>query len=194
MLTRTITGTIYRPNGAAWPNATLTFKLRARFVVDSDTVLPDRVTATTDEDGAFSVALAVPDTGTASYEFTAPVGGSAVFYLEAGAPIELAVLLASRGVSVSPDAVAVEAGLRAAADAALQAQIDALIWMLNTAANGSGVLVFAAPAAAGGAIDAAKLLLGVDYTTATPATGKGRADADAIRAKSARVEVEGGDG
>ena len=77
---------------------------------------------------------------------------------------------------------------------ALQAQIDALIWMLNTAANGSGVLVFAAPAAAGGAIDAAKLLLGVDYTTATPATGKGRADADAIRAKSARVEVEGGDG
>ena len=125
MNTRTITGTIYRPNGAAWPNATLTFKLRARFVVDSDTVLPDRVTATTDEDGAFSVALAVPDTGTASYEFTAPVGGSAVFYLEAGAPIELAVLLASRGVSVSPDAVAVEAGLRAAADAALQAQIDA---------------------------------------------------------------------
>lgn len=77
---------------------------------------------------------------------------------------------------------------------ALQAQIDALIWMLNTAANGSGVLVFTAPAATGGAIDAAKLLLGVDYTTATPETGKGRADADAIRAKSARVEVEGGDG
>lgn len=125
MNTRTITGTISRPSGAAWPNATLTFKLRARFVVDSDTVLPDRVTATTDDDGAFSVALAVPDTGTASYEFTAPAGGSAVFYLEAGAPIELAVLLAARGVSVSPDAVAVEAGLRAAADAALQAQIDA---------------------------------------------------------------------
>ena len=125
MNTRTITGTIVRPSGAAWSAATLTFKLRARFVVDADTVLPDRVTATTDEDGAFSVALAVPDTGTASYEFTAPVGGSAVFYLEAGAPIELAVLLSARGVSVSPDAVAVEAGLRAAADAALQAQIDA---------------------------------------------------------------------
>ena len=117
MPTRTITGTIVRPSGAAWSAATLTFKLRARFVVDSDTVLPDRVTATTDEDGAFSVALAVPDTGTASYEFTAPAGGSAVFYLEAGAPIELAVLLAARGVSVSPDAVAVEAGLRAAARA-----------------------------------------------------------------------------
>ena len=125
MLTRTITGTIYRPNGAAWPNATLTFKLRARFVVDDGVVLPERVTATTDEDGAFSVALAVPDTGTASYELTAPAGGSAVFYLEAGAPIELAVLLAARGASVSPDAVAVEAGLRASGDAALQAQIDA---------------------------------------------------------------------
>lgn len=74
------------------------------------------MTATTDADGAFSVALAVPDTGTASYEFTAPAGGSAVFYLEAGAPIELAVLLAARGASVAPDALAVEAGLRAAAD------------------------------------------------------------------------------
>ena len=116
MNTRTITGTIVRPSGAAWPNATLTFKLRARFVVDSDTVLPDKVTATTDADGAFSVALAVPDTGTASSEFTAPAGGSAVFYLEAGAPIELAVLLAARGASVAPDALAVEAGLRAAAD------------------------------------------------------------------------------
>ena len=125
MNTRTITGTIVRPSGAAWNAATLTFKLRARFVVGSDTVLPDRVTATTDSDGAFSVALAVPDAGTASYEFTAPAGGSAVFYLEAGAPIELAVLLAARGASVSPDAVAVavEAGLRAAADAALQANI-----------------------------------------------------------------------
>ena len=98
MNTRTITGTIVRPSGAAWPNATLTFKLRARFVVDSDTVLPDKVTATTDADGAFSVALAVPDTGTASYEFTAPAGGSAVFYLEAGAPIELAALLATAAV------------------------------------------------------------------------------------------------
>ena len=123
MNTRTITGTIVRPSGAAWNAATLTFKLRARFVVAADVVLPERVMATTDEDGAFSVALAVPDTGTASYEFTAPAGGSAVFYLEAGAPIELAVLLAARGVSVSPDAVAVEAGLRAAADAALQANI-----------------------------------------------------------------------
>ena len=72
MNTRTITGTIVRPSGAAWPNATLTFRLRARFVVDADVVLPERVMATTDEDGAFSVALAVPDTGTASYEFTAP--------------------------------------------------------------------------------------------------------------------------
>lgn len=125
MNTRTITGTIVRPSGAAWNAATLTFKLRARFVVAADVVLPERVMATTDEDGAFSVALAVPDTGTASYEFTAPAGGSAVFYLEAGAPIELAVLLAARGASVSPDAVAVavEAGLRAAADAALQANI-----------------------------------------------------------------------
>ena len=55
MNTRTITGTIVRPSGAAWNAATLTFKLRARFVVGSDTVLPDRVTATTDSDGAFSV-------------------------------------------------------------------------------------------------------------------------------------------
>ncbi len=123
MNTRTITGTIVRPSGAAWNAATLVFRLRARFVVAADVVLPERVMATTDEDGAFSVALAVPDTGTASYEFTAPAGGSAVFYLESGAPIELAVLLAARGVSVSPDAVAVEAGLRAAADAALQALI-----------------------------------------------------------------------
>jgi len=67
----------------------------------------------------------VPDTGTASYEFTGPSGGSAVVYLEAGAPIELAALLATHGASVAPDAVAIEAGLRAAADAVLQAQIDA---------------------------------------------------------------------
>lgn len=111
MNTRTITGTIVRPSGAAWNAATLTFKLRARFVVAADVVLPERVMATTDEDGAFSVALAVPDTGTASYEFTAPAGGSAVFYLESGAPIELAVLLAARGVSVSPDVLRRPAGL-----------------------------------------------------------------------------------
>lgn len=99
MNTRTITGTIVRPSGAAWNAATLTFKLRARFVVGSDTVLPDRVTATTDSDGAFSVALAVPDAGTASYEFTAPAGGSAVFYLEAGAPIELGALTAAQRIA-----------------------------------------------------------------------------------------------
>lgn len=116
MNTRTITGTIVRPSGAAWNAATLTFKLRARFAVDADVVLPERVTTTTDVDGAFSVALAVPDTGTASYEFTGPSGGSAVVYLEAGAPIELAALLATHGASVAPDAVAIEAGLRAAAD------------------------------------------------------------------------------
>ena len=115
MNTRTITGTIVRPSGAAWPNAALVFKLRARFAVDADVVLPERVTTTTDVDGAFSVALAVPDTGTASYEFTGPSGGSAVVYLEAGAPIELAALLATHGASVAPDAVAIEAGLRAAA-------------------------------------------------------------------------------
>ena len=125
MNTRTLTGTIYRPSGAAWPSASLVFRLLRRFAVDDGIALPERVTATTASDGTFSVDLAVPDTGTAAYEFTAPAGGSAVFYLESGAPIELAVLLAARGVSVSPDAVAVEAGLRAAADAALQAQIDA---------------------------------------------------------------------
>ena len=38
--TRTITGTIVRPSGAAWPNATLTFRLRARFAVAADVVLP----------------------------------------------------------------------------------------------------------------------------------------------------------
>ena len=126
MNTRTITGTIVRPSGDGWSNATLTFRLTRRFAVDTDVVLPERVTATTDADGAFSVDLAVPSTGTASYEFTAPSGGSSpTIYLAAGAPIELSVLLASYGASTPPDAVAVEASLRAAADAALQAQIDA---------------------------------------------------------------------
>ena len=68
--------------------ATLVFRLRARFVVAADVVLPGRVMATTDEDGAFSVALAVPTPALlASYEFTAPADGSAVFYLESGAPV-----------------------------------------------------------------------------------------------------------
>ena len=40
MNTRTITGTIVRPSGAAWSAATLVFRLRARFVVAADVVLP----------------------------------------------------------------------------------------------------------------------------------------------------------
>ena len=100
MNTRTITGTIVRPSGAAWSAATLVFRLRARFVVAADVVLPERVMATTDEDGAFSVALAVPDTGTASYEFTAPAGGSAVFYLESGAWCRMRVGHAPDGVKI----------------------------------------------------------------------------------------------
>lgn len=77
---------------------------------------------------------------------------------------------------------------------ALQAQIDALVAALNVATTSAGPVTYPSPATAGLMTTAMLTALGPEYSTQTAATGKGRADADAIRAKSARVEVEGGDG
>ena len=69
-------------------------------MVAADEVLPERVMATTDEDGAFSVALPYPTPARRQMSVTVG-GGSAVSIWESGAPIEPADSW-RRGASVSP--------------------------------------------------------------------------------------------
>ena len=125
MNTRSLTGTIFHASGAAWASAVVRFRLLRRFVSADGVAPPDRVSITCEANGTFSTALAVPDDGTAAYEITLPDGAATVVYLAAGSAIDLSVLLASSSASVEPSALAVEAGLRAAADATLQTAITA---------------------------------------------------------------------
>lgn len=84
MSTRTLTGTVYQANGnTPWARSVVGFALIVPFAADQS--YPKHTyNAITAADGTFTVALAVPDTGTAQYTATLPNGTTITFYLAAG--------------------------------------------------------------------------------------------------------------
>ena len=103
MGTRTVTGTVYRPDGTAYASATVTFTLITPFVTASEYYPAIDHSETTDALGQFSTALGVPDTGTAYYRVLLPTNKWYEFYIAAGAAVDLVTLVTITGTSVAQD-------------------------------------------------------------------------------------------
>ena len=109
MTTRTITGTIRKPDGTAWASATVTFKLQTNFATATDATIPhSTVTATTDVNGDFSVSLEVPATNAWRWHCILPDNSLFAFNFGAGPTTTLHALIADANLSdtVTPSALA----------------------------------------------------------------------------------------
>jgi len=104
MTTRTLTGTIKKPNGTVYSNAILTISLRTNIISSSIFIPKTNISVTTDLNGEFSVDLYVPDTGTAIYEISFSEGGyRLIFNLGSGSPIDLSELFILDTISADPN-------------------------------------------------------------------------------------------
>ena len=104
MTTRTLTGTIKKPNGTVYSNAILTIALRTNIVSSSTFIPKTNISVTTDSNGEFSVDLYVPDTGTAIYEISFSEGGyRLIFNLGSGSTIDLSELVILDTISTDPN-------------------------------------------------------------------------------------------
>ena len=97
MATRTVTGHLLHPvTGLDWADATLYFRLRARFATNDFTLPPERTEVLTSASGTFSVNLMVPDSGaSAVYGLLLPgnLDHEYTFYLPTGTAITLQELI-----------------------------------------------------------------------------------------------------
>lgn len=96
-MARTVTGTIKKPGGnAAWAGVGVRFTLVDAFFVTTLATYPkNSLTVTTGEDGAFSVTLATPDSGTIRYRCDLPNGESFEFDVATGSATTLEVIIAA---------------------------------------------------------------------------------------------------
>lgn len=140
MATRVVSGTIYHPGGSTpWVGAVVRFRLAARFATSSLSYPAENVAATTDSSGAFSVTLAVPDSGTAQWECELPDGSHFQFALASGAATTLEALI-SAAASASVDQNTVQTAIDAHTAASdphsqylTQTEGDARYWLLTDA-------------------------------------------------------------
>jgi hypothetical protein len=105
MATRTITGTLKHIDGSAWASANVVFVLMEEFQTATETYPCETHTESTDATGYFSIALAVPTTGSALYGIRLPDNRTYSFYLESGAPTTLESLLLLTHSGVTQNAV-----------------------------------------------------------------------------------------
>lgn len=105
MATRTVTGTLYHLDGTAWENGVVKFALVEPFQTATETYPKEEHSETADSNGAISITLGVPDTGTAKYRIELPDGKKYIVYLASGAATTLESLLTIAGSAVAQDAV-----------------------------------------------------------------------------------------
>lgn len=89
MASRMITGTI-----TSHPRKTVYLEQRAVFVAGDATYLSAVYPVVTGADGAFSIAVPVPDTGNVPYRIALPDGTTTDLFIGSGATIDLETLLA----------------------------------------------------------------------------------------------------
>jgi hypothetical protein len=130
MTTRTVAGTILKPDGTAWAGGVVQATLGRRIVSGGDTVVPTQVQATADNLGAFTMTLAVPSDGTgAAYRLTLPDLSTLYFTLDQGGAVDLADLVTTDaaapfgGLDTLDALVSAEAGIRSSADSTLTSMV-----------------------------------------------------------------------
>ena len=102
-LTRTITGTVLKPDATAYTDWALKFTLIAEIISGGAIVPSHTVDVTTETDGTFSTTLCVPDTGTAYYRVTFNTGYSYNFNLASGSSIGLNEIISIATVASDPN-------------------------------------------------------------------------------------------
>jgi hypothetical protein len=107
MPTRTVTGTVRKPDGSAWASDKIHFKLDQAFETSLEVYPQEDHVVTLDAQGAFSITLGVPDTGTAAYVIRTPEGGEYTVNLASGPATDLQTLITIAGSNVPPSAVQV---------------------------------------------------------------------------------------
>jgi hypothetical protein len=108
--TRTVIGTLHHPiGGAVWVGADLAFTLLTPFGAGSSSYPGETTTVVTDGSGAFSTALAVPDTDAARYRVAISDTGvretAFEFSLATGSTVDLATLLAASMATADPNSL-----------------------------------------------------------------------------------------
>ena len=101
--TRTVTGTVLKPDGTVYTNWAVMFMLLSEIISDGDVIPKNSVEITTDSNGDFSTTLAVPDSGTAYYNLRFQTGYSHDFNLASGASIGLNEIISIETVAVDPN-------------------------------------------------------------------------------------------
>jgi hypothetical protein len=101
--TRTVTGTVLKPDGTVYTNWAVKFTLLAEIISDGDVIPKNSVEITTDSNGDFSTTLAVPDSGTAYYNLRFQTGYSRDFNLAGGSSIGLNEIISIATVASDPN-------------------------------------------------------------------------------------------
>lgn len=93
MPTRTISGTILKPDGTAWEGGVVKFRLVRPFTTSSELYPTTTHSETLDSNGEFSTEIGVPDTGTAQYVVTTPDKNTYKLNISDGAAVTLETLI-----------------------------------------------------------------------------------------------------
>ena len=101
--TRTITGTVLKPDGTVYTDWAVKFSLLNEIISDGAVIPKHTVDITTDSNGAFTTALTVPTSGTASYNLRFQSGYSYDFYLASGSSIGLNEIISIATVASDPN-------------------------------------------------------------------------------------------
>ena len=101
--TRTVTGTVLKPDGTVYTDWAVRFTLLAEIISDGDLIPRNTVEITTDSNGDFSTTLTVPDSGTALYKLYFPSGYSYEFNLASGSSIGLNEIISIATVASDPN-------------------------------------------------------------------------------------------
>ena len=101
--TRTVTGTVLKPDGTVYTDWAIRFTLLSEIISDGDLIPKNTIDITTDSNGDFFTTLIVPDSGTASYNLRFPTGYSYDFYLAAGSSIGLNEIISIATVASDPN-------------------------------------------------------------------------------------------
>ena len=101
--TRTVTGTVLQPDGTAYTDWAVRFYLLREIISDGDAIPKQKIEVTTASNGTFTIMLAVPDSGTASYKLEFPTEYSQDFDLSAGSSIGLNEIMSIPTVAADPN-------------------------------------------------------------------------------------------
>ena len=101
--TRTVTGTVLKPDGTVYTDWAVKFTLLNEIISGGAVIPRHEIEVTTASDGTFTKTLTVPDSGTTTYRLTFQTGYSYDFNLASGSSIGLNEIMSIATVAADPN-------------------------------------------------------------------------------------------